>query len=201
MPKSPQFRLDAIPQFRQECHASSAPVLEPSPRSNYSTRLISSLWRAGMVIGILLILFVSRGSAAPPQPAPAPEDNAAAGAPAAKPASPTAVNLRAPLQSVLCTLRDSRLQKDFDKYLSVYARTIRGNNMVRFWDRYDTIEEEVAIDKIESIGPDNAIAFVTWHSRIRDRRTGKVSSRTDSERILFTRKKGKWLILPDEDVP
>jgi hypothetical protein len=34
-----------------------------------------------------------------------------------------------------------------------------------------------------------------------DLRTGKVSSDTDSERIRFTRKNGKRLILPDEDVP
>ena len=73
--------------------------------------------------------------------------------------------------------------------------------MVRYWDRYDTLKKEVAIDKIESIDPDNAIALVTWHSKIRDLRTGKVSSDTDSERIMFTRKNGKWLILPDEDMP
>ena len=73
--------------------------------------------------------------------------------------------------------------------------------MVRSWDRYDTIKNEVAIDKIESINPDNAIAFVTWHSENKDLRTGKVSSDTYSERILFIRKNGKWLILPDEDAP
>jgi hypothetical protein len=193
MPPYPQSQVDAMPQFRQECLASSTPVLEPSLSPNYSTRLIGSLWRAGMVIGILLILFVGRGTAALPQPQPAPDDKAAASA--------TTVTLKTSLQSVLYTLRDAILQKDFDKYVSVYARTIRGNNMVRFWDRYDPIKNEVAIDKIESIDPDNAIAFVTWHSENRDLRTGKVSSDTHSERILFTRKKGKWLILPDEDVP
>ena len=193
MPQCPQSQVDAMPQFRQECQASSTPVLEDSSRPNYSTRLIGSLWRAGMVIGILLILFVSRGTAALPQPRPAPDDKAAT--------SKTTGTLKTSLQSVLYTLRDAMLQKDFDKYVSVYARTIRGNNMVRFWDRYDPIKNEVAIDKVESIDPDNAIAFVTWHSENRDLRTGKVSIDTHSERILFTRKKGKWLILPDEDVP
>lgn len=194
MPQSPQSHVDVIPQFRQECQAFLTPVLEPSPKPNYSTRLIGSLWRAGMVIGILLILFVSRGAAAPPQPLPAPEDKAAA-------AAPVVVHLRTPLQNVLNTLRDAILQKDFDKYVSVYARNIRGNQMVRYWDRYDTLKKEVAINKIESIDPDNAIAFVTWHSKTIDLRTGKVSSDTDSERIMFTRKNGKWLILPDEDMP
>lgn len=194
MPQSPQSHLDAISQFRQECQAASMPVLEPSPKPNYSTRLIGSLWRAGMVIGILLILFVSPGASAPPQPLPVPEGKAAA-------AAPVAANLRTPLQNVLNTLRDAILQKDFDKYVSVYARRIRGNQMVRYWDRYDTLKKEVAIDKIEVIDPNNAVAMVTWHTKTKDLRTGKVSSDTDSERIMFTRKNGKWLILPDEDMP
>ena len=201
MPQSPQSHVDAIPRFRQECQASSTPVLEASPKPNFSTRLVGELWRAWMVVGIILILFVSQGAAVPPQPSPAPEDKATAAAPAAKPVSPTAATLKTSLQSVLYTLRDAILQKDFDKYVSVYARRIRGNNMVRSWDRYDTIKNEVAIDKIESINPDNAIAFVTWHSENKDLRTGKVSSDTYSERILFIRKNGKWLILPDEDAP
>lgn len=185
MPQSPQSHADVIPQFRQECQAASTPVLEPSPKPNYSTRLRGSLWRAGIVIGILLILFISQGAAVP----------------AAKAAAPTVVDLKTSLQSVLYTLRDAILQKDFDKYVSVYARNIRGNQMVRYWDRYDTLKKEVAIDKIEVIDPNNAVAMVTWHSKTRDLRTGKVSSDTDSERIMFTRKNGKWLILPDEDMP
>jgi hypothetical protein len=201
MSQSPQSHMDAIPRLHQESQGFSMPVLEASPKPNYSIRRVGSLWRAGIVIGILLFLSVSQGAAAPPQPSPAPKDKAAPATPAAKPVSPTVVNLKTSLQNVLCTLRDAKLQKDFDKYVSVYARRIRGNNMVRFWDRYDTIKNEVAIDKIESIDPENAIAFVTWYSENRDRRTGKVSSDTYSERILFTRKNGKWLILPDEDVP
>ena len=186
MPQSPQSHLDAISQFRQECQAASTPVLKSSPRLNYSTRLMGLSWRAGMVIGILLTLFINLGAAAPPQPSPA---------------SPTAANLRTPFQSVLFTLRDAILQKDFDKYVSVYARRIRGNQMVRYWDRYDTLKKEVEIDKIEVIDPNNAVALVTWHTKTKDLRTGKVSSDTDSERIMFTRKNGKWLILPDEDMP
>jgi hypothetical protein len=190
MTQFPYSHGDAISQFRQENEAPSTPNPGPLPRQNCPTRLTGSLWRAGMVIGIWLILLVSGGAAAAAQPSPAPEDKAAA-----------AVNLRTPLQSVLYILRDAIVQKDFDKYVSVYARVIRGNNMVRYWDRFDTIKQEVTIDKIESIDPDNAIAFVTWNSKTRDQRTGKVSSDTNSERIMFTRKKGKWLILPDEDVP
>lgn len=186
MPQSPHTHVDVISQFRKECQAASTPALKSSPRLNYSTRPMGLLWRAGMIIGILLILFVSRGAAAPPQPSPA---------------SPAAANLRTSLQNVLYTLRDAILQKDFDKYVSVYARRIRGNQMVRYWDRYDTLKKEVAIDKIESIDLNNAVAMVTWHTKTKDLRTGKVSSDTDSERIMFTRKDGKWLILPDEDMP
>jgi hypothetical protein len=110
MPQYPQPQGDAMPQFRQDCQASSPPVPEPSPRPNYLTRFIGSLWRAGMVIGILLILFVSRGTAAPPQLRPAPDDKAAV--------STTTVTLKTSLQSVLYTLRDAIVQKDFDKYVS-----------------------------------------------------------------------------------
>ena len=186
MPQSPQTHLDVISQFRKECQAASTPVLNSSPPGlNYSTRLRGRLWRAGIVIGILLILFISQGAAVP----------------AAKAAAPTVVDLRTPLQNVLNTLRDAILQKDFDKYVSVYARNIRGNQMVRYWDRYDTLKKEVAIDKIEVIDLNNAVAMVTCRTKTKDLRTGKVSSDTDSERIMFTRKNGKWLILPDEDMP
>lgn len=185
MPQSPQTHVDAISQLRKECQPASTPALKSSPGLNYPTRLRGSLWRAGIVIGILLILFISQGAAVP----------------AAKAAAPTVVDLRTPLQSVLYTLRDAILQKDFDKYVSVYARNIRGNQMVRYWDRYDTLKKEVAIDKIEVIDPNNAVAMVTWRTKTKDLRTGKVSSDTDSERIMFTRKDGKWLILPDEDMP
>ena len=68
MPQSPQSHLDAISQFRQERQAASTPVLKSSPRLNYSTRLMGLSWRAGMAIGILLILFINLGAAAPPQP-------------------------------------------------------------------------------------------------------------------------------------
>ena len=66
MPQSPQTHLDAISQFRKECQAASTPVLKSSPRLNYSTRLMGLSWRAGMVIGILLILFINQGAAAAP---------------------------------------------------------------------------------------------------------------------------------------
>ena len=65
MPQSPQSHLDATSQFRQECQAASTPVLKSSPRLNYSTRLMGLSWRAGMVIGILLTLFINLGAAAP----------------------------------------------------------------------------------------------------------------------------------------
>ena len=68
MPQSPQAHLDVISQFSKECQAASTPVPKSSPGLNYSTRLRGSLWPAGIVIGILLILFISQGAAAPPQP-------------------------------------------------------------------------------------------------------------------------------------
>jgi len=184
MSQSPQSHGETISRLGQESQAGSPPAREFPPRPYSSPHLPGWLRRAGMVIGILLIFLVSQGTAAPPAPA----DKAAP-------------QLKTALQGVLLTLRDAMVQKDFDKYVSVYARNIRGNNMVRSWDRYDTLKLEVAVDKVTSIDPDNAIAAVTWQAKTKDQRTGEVSSRTSQEEIRFTRKQGKWFILPDEDVP
>jgi hypothetical protein len=201
---------------------SVAPAPEAAPAKVLSTGLPS--WLIGVLVGsgiliiILLILLFTRGTSTPPAPAPAPKVEAPAPAPAAPavapsqpatpapaPAPPAEANLKEQLQKELSILREAQLHKDIVQFMSVYSLTYpelddKRAGTLKSWERHDFTNLVFTIDKIQSIDPDNAIAWVTWYIDTKNRRTQDLSSSSQTYQVRFAKELGKWRIRSLEEV-
>jgi len=210
---------------RQEfCHECNAPIkeaeaaseaLEPEPGSEapptgIPTWVIGLLAGSGIIIIILLVMLFTRGTSTPPVAPPASKVEAPAPAPTAPPAptpapAPTTASLKEQLQNVLSTLREAQLHKDILQFMSVYSLTYpelddKRAGTLQSWEHYDYTSLVFTVDKIQSIDPDNAIAWVTWYVDTRNRRTQELSSSTQKYKVRFAKELGKWRIRSLEEV-
>jgi hypothetical protein len=160
----------------------------------------------------LLILLFTRGTSTPPAPAPAPKVEAPAPAPPAAPPAPSQPATPAPdpvapaettlkeqLQKELSILREAQLRKDIVQFMSIYSLTYPGledkrAGTLKNWDRFDFTNLVFTVDKIQSIDPDNTIAWVTWYMDTRNRRTNNMSSGSQTFQVRFAKELGKWRI-------
>jgi hypothetical protein len=178
----------------------SSPAPPPS-KTGMPAWLLALLIGSGIVIIILLVLLFSRGTKSPvPPPAP----KAEAPAPSAPTPAPAAT-LKEQLQNVLSTLREAQLHKDIFKFMSVYSLTYpnldeKRANTLKSWEDFDYTNLVFTINKIQSINPDNAIAWVTWYIDSRNRRTQELSSTTQTYQVRFAKELGKWRIRSLEEV-
>jgi hypothetical protein len=161
---------------------------------------------SGVIIIILLVMLFTRGTSTPPVSPPAPKVEAPAPAPPPTPApAPTATSLKEELQNVLSTLREAQLHKDILQFMSMYSLTYpelddkRGSTL-KSWEHYDYTSLVFTVDKIESIDPDNAIAWVTWYIDTRNRRNQELSSSTQKYKVRFAKELGRWRIRSLEEV-
>ena len=194
------------------------PSPAPAPSTGTPSWLIALLVGSGIVIIILVVLLFSRGTKAPPVPPPAPKAEVpATPAPAPTPAPPpgtpappaptpaATADLKEQLQSVLATLREAQLHKDILQFMSVYSLTYpnlddKRANTLKSWENYDYTNLVFTVDKIQSINPDNAIAWVTWYIDTRNRRTQELSSATQTYQVRFAKELDKWRIRSLEEV-
>jgi hypothetical protein len=65
---------------------------------------------------------------------------------------------------------------------------------LKSWENHDYTNLVFTVDKVQSIDPHNAIAWVTWYIDTRNRRTQELSSSTQSYKVRFTLELGKWRI-------
>ena len=174
--------------------------------------LIGSIAVAGIVIIFLLILIFSRTSpppappAAPKSEAPAPAPSPApapAPAPEATPAPPPpaapAADLKEELQTVMSTLRDAQLKKNLTEFMSVYSTSFPDYDQKRkgaqeSWQNFDFTNLVFTVDKIQTLDPDNALAWVTWYMDIKNRNTQELSSITQTYQARFVKETGNWRI-------
>jgi hypothetical protein len=199
-----------------------APTPEAAPAKAPATGLPS--WLIGLLVGsgililILLILLFTRGTSTPPAPSPAPKVEAPATAPpeatpapsqsatpAPEPAPPAEVSLTEQLQKEFSILRDAQLRKDIVQFMSIYSLTYpelddKRANTLKAWERYDFTNLVFTVDKIQSIDPDNAIAWVTWYMDTKHRRTQELSSSSQTYQVRFAKELGKWRIRSLEEV-
>jgi hypothetical protein len=183
---------------------SSEPSPAPAPPTGIPTWVIGLLAGSGIIIVILLVLLFTRGTSTAPVSPPAPKVEATAPAPTAPPA-PTAASLKEQLQNVLSALRDAQLHKDILQFMSVYSLTYpelddKRASTLQSWEHYDYTSLVFTVDKIESIDPDNAIAWITWYVDTRNRRTQELSSSTQKYKVRFAKELGKWRIRSLEEV-
>jgi hypothetical protein len=178
--------------------------------------LMGVLMGAGILIIILLILLFTRGTSTPP--APVPKVEAPAPAPPAVPAAPSQSALPAPgpapsaeailkeqLQKEFAVLREAQLRKDIVLFMSVYSLTYpelddKRTKTLKSWERYDFTNLVFTVDKLQSIDPDNAVAWVTWYIDTRNRRTQDLASSSQTFQVRFAKELGKWRIRSLEEV-
>lgn len=192
----------------------AAPETAPAkvPPTGMPSWLIGLLVGSGILILVLLILLFTRGTATPPAPAPAPKVEAPAPAPPAMPpapsqpatpapdpAAPAETTLKEQLQKELSILREAQLRKDIVQFMSIYSLTYPGleekrAGTLRSWERFDFTNLVFTVDKIQSIDPDNTIAWVTWYMDTRNRRTNNMSSGSQTFQVRFAKEQGKWRI-------
>lgn len=200
--------------------AAPAPETSPAkiPPSGMPSWLMGVLVGAGILVIILLILLFTRGTTTPPAPAPAPKVEAPAPAPPAatatpappatpapEPAPPAEANLQEELQKELSILREAQLRKDIVLFMSVYSRTYpelddKRASTLKAWERFDFTNLVFTVDKIQSIDPDNAIAWVTWYMDTKNRQTQELSSSSQTFQVRFAKELGKWRIRSLEQV-
>jgi hypothetical protein len=177
--------------------------------------LIGVLVGAGILAIILLILLFTRGTTKAPPPAQAPKVEAPAPAPPAATATPAApatqpapaaeAGLQEQLQKELSLLRDAQLRKDIVLFMSVYSRTYpelddKRASTLKAWEGFDFTNLVFTVDKIQSIDPDNAIAWVTWYMDTKSRQTQELSSSSQTFQVRFAKELGNWRIRSLEEV-
>jgi hypothetical protein len=184
-------------------------AMAKGPPTGMPSWLTAVLVGSGILIIILLILLFTRGTSTPPAPAPAPAAPAVApsqpATPAPAPAPPAEANLKEQLQKELSILREAQLHKDIVQFMSVYSLTYpelddKRAGTLKSWERHDFTNLVFTIDKIQSIDPDNAIAWVTWYIDTKNRRTQDLSSSSQTYQVRFAKELGKWRIRSLEEV-
>ena len=207
--------------------AASTPAAAPAkgPPASLPSWLLGLLVGAGILILILLILLFTRGTSPLPAPAAAPKAEAPAPAPpAATPAQPAVTpapsptvtpapepapaaeaTLKEQLQRELSILREAQLHKDIVQFMSVYSLTYpalddKRANTLKAWESFDFTNLVFTVDKIQTIDPDNAIAWVTWYIDTKNRRTQELSSASQTYQVRFAKELGKWRIRSLEEV-
>jgi hypothetical protein len=167
---------------------------------------------AGILVIILLILLFTRGTSTPPVPVPAPKVEAPAPAPpkatatpAPEPAPSAEAILKEQLQKELSFLREAQLRKDIVQFMSLYSLTYpeleeKRASTLKSWENFDFTNLVFTVDKVQSIDPDNAIAWVTWYMDTKNRRTQELFSSSQTFQVRFAKEQGKWRIRSLEEV-
>jgi hypothetical protein len=202
----------ATPEVVGTASGAAAPAPEASPAkippSGMPSWLMGVLVGAGILVIILLILLFTRGTSTPPTPAPAPKVEAPAPVPPTTTATPTApaeASLKEQLQKELSSLREAQLRKDIVLFMSVYSLTYpeleeKRASTMKSWGNFDFTNLVFTVDKVQSIDPDNAIAWVTWYMDTKNRRTQELSSSSQTFQVRFAKEQDKWRIRSLEEV-
>jgi hypothetical protein len=200
---APLKKAQAVPEAEEPKPEPEAPPPPPSalPETlpGLPSWIIGVLAASGVIIITLLILIFGRGAPTPPAPAP---KASVAPAPASAPA---AADLKVQLQNVLATLRQAQMHKDIAKFMSVYSPTFLGlenkrASTLESWEHHDFTNLVFTVDKIQTINPDNAVAWVTWYVDTKDRRSQELSSSTQVYKVRFALEQGKWRIRALEEM-
>lgn len=213
---APLKGAQAAPEALEAAAGATAPASEAPPAqiapSGMPSWLMGVLVGAGILVIILLVLLFTRGASTPPAPAPAPKVEAPAPAPPAAtvtpapaPAPSAEAKLQEELQKELSILREAQLRKDIVQFMSIYSLTYpeldkKRASTLKAWESFDFTNLVFTVDKIQSTGPDNSIAEVTWYIDTKNRQTQALSSGSQTFQVRFAKEQGKWRIRSLEEV-
>ena len=217
--KGAKAAVDVLgPEAEPEVLPPESAAPRPGSTRGMPTWLVGLLVGSGIVIIILLVLLFSRGTSPPPAPTPTPKAEAPAPAPQAPapavtpapgppaaPAPAAPADLKEELQSALSTLREAQLHKDIVQFMSVYSLTFpdlteKRANTLKNWEQFDFTNLVFTVDKIQSLDPNNAIAWVTWYIDTRNRQSQELTSSSQTFQVRFVKELGKWRIRSLEEV-
>ncbi|MFZ5453533.1 MAG: double zinc ribbon domain-containing protein [Thermodesulfobacteriota bacterium] len=191
----------------QPAPAAAAPAAAPAPGT--PPWMVGLLIAGGIIILVLLVMLISRGTrtappASPPAPpAAAPATPAAPPAPGATAPAPGAEaqpsNIKEQLQKVLSQMREARLKKDIVLLMNCYSATFpdleeKRAEALKSWENYDYTNLVFTIDSVEPLDADNINAKVTWYVDFKNRSTGELISATQTFQVRFARELGQWRI-------
>jgi hypothetical protein len=96
-------------------------------------------------------------------------------------------------------LREAQLRKDIVLFMGVYSLTYpeldsKRTTTLQAWENFDFTNLVFTVDKVQSIDPDNAVAWITWYMDTKNRRTQELSSGSQSFQVRFAKEQGKWRI-------
>ena len=102
-------------------------------------------------------------------------------------------------------MREAQLNKDIIRFMSVYSLTYpelddKRASTLKAWQSFDFTNLVFTVDKIQSIDPDNAIAWVTWYMDTKNRQTQDLTSSSQTFQVRFAKELGKWRIRSLEEV-
>jgi len=185
----------------QPPRAPSAPAAPAPAAQGLPGWVIGALVAAAVAVVILLIILFSRTSPTPAPPGPqaqAPAAPAPAPAPEATAPSP-AEEVKDQLQKVLSVLREAQLKKNITEFMSVYSTNFPNYEQKRAsalnsWEKFDYVNLIFTVDKVQTIDPDNALAWVTWYMDIRNRDNQELAGTTQSFQVRFAKELGHWRI-------
>ena len=168
-----------------------APAPPPAPQG-LPPWVIGALAGAAIVIILLLIVIFSRIGTTPAPPSPPPPTLATPGAPAA--------SLQDQLEYVLATLRNAQLEKNIDRFMSVYSQSfptydLKRQDTLKYWQGYDFTNLVFTVSKVQATDPDHATASVIWYVDVRNRQNKELSSATQKYQVQFVKENGNWRII------
>jgi ketosteroid isomerase-like protein len=159
--------------------------------------LMKRLWVHGFLVGLGLVLAVLLawwllwGTPAPPTTA---EKEAVSAAP-----GDAAVLLKSQVNKVLTGILEANLKKDLAQVMGYYAssfphRRERADRISKSWELYDFLNLDFKIDEVKALGPDLALAQVTWEIETRNRKTRSLNKVTKTYLVWLARDNGQWQI-------
>jgi len=183
---------------------------------------LGALIAAAVLIIILLGLLLRQG-AAPTKEAEKPATEAAPPPAVATPVTPapetpTAPPVEAPTPKVsladevretLSNLREAQLKNNIILFMSCYSYLYpsldrKREQTLSYWKDFHFLDMNFVLDDVKPMGPDNAMARVTWTMQIQNRRSHQFDSFTQDYKVILAKELGKWRIraindLTDED--
>ncbi len=142
----------------------------------------------------------------PSSPATAPKDlektparELASPAQPSAPAAPQAASLQAQLEKVIENLREANLKKDLVLYMSCFSYVYpqldkKRQEALKTWKDYDFKRMVFTLGKVTDMGPEDAMAEVSWNMSIQNRASQDVDASTISYRVWFAKELGQWKI-------
>jgi hypothetical protein len=97
------------------------------------------------------------------------------------------------------------MDKNITQFMSVYSLSTpeleaKRASRLKVWEKFDFPSMVFTIDKVQSLGPDDAVALVTWYIDIWNRSTQELTSDTQTYQVRFVKVLGAWRIRGQEEV-